>query len=146
MKHVLVVFALTSCLLAAGATRSAEPAASSHEAHRLVTSFGPIESHDQLFRGEVVEYAPLTQNPSGSWIVRLETNKGHTIQNALVSVSASMPENPGVAARPAVARYLGGGRYEISGLDFDREGWWNVGLVVRAGRQVDSLAFNLLLP
>ena len=146
MKRVLVVLALTSCLVAAGATGSAEPAASSHEAQRLVTSFGPIESHDRLFRGEVVEYASLTQNPSGSWIVRLETNEGQTIQNALVSVSASMPENPGVAARPAVARYLGGGRYEISGLDFDREGWWNVGLVVRAGRQVDSLAFNLLLP
>lgn len=146
MKHIFVVVALTSALMAAGATRSAVPAASATDARGLVTSFGPIESHDRLFRGEVVEYTRLEQGSAARWVVRLETMTNRPVAGAEVVVRAYMPEDSGMVARTASARHVGSGRYEISGLEFDRAGWWNVGLIVRAGRHVDSLAFNLLLP
>ena len=145
MKRVLVVFALTSSLVVAGATRSAEPVASSHDARAVVTSFGPIESHDGLLRGEVVEYSRLERGSSGKWVVRLKTLDNRPAVGE-VRVRAFMPEDSAVVAGSASARHIGGGRYEISGLGFDRAGWWNVGLVVRVGQHVDSLAFNLLLP
>ena len=146
MKRTMLVTALTSSFIVGGAaSRMAEPAVDSHDRAGVVTSFGPIESHHGRFRAEVVEYTPLEQASGGTWVVRLETAGNRRIAHGEVLVSAFMPEDAAVVGRDAVARYIGDGRYEISGLDFNRAGWWNVGLVVGYRGQVDSLAFNLLL-
>ena len=147
MKRITLVASVTLLLVSgAAAARSADMPVDSHDAAGVVTSFGPIESHHGGLRGEVVEYSPLKQSSGAAWVVRLETSSNRRVANAEVQVSAFMPEEPGVIASPAAARYMGGGRYAISGLAFDRAGWWNVSLVVRYRGQVDSLAFNLLLP
>jgi len=77
--------------------------------------------------------------------VLLETASGTPLANASVDVRMSMPETGAIGALTG-ARYLGDGRYEVSGLQFTKPGWWNVALTVAYAGGADSLAFNLIVP
>jgi hypothetical protein len=113
----------------------------------IVTSFGPITSHNGTLRGKVLD-APGAITGSATtdrWIVQLERRSGQRVENARVDVVSSMPAVPESKAQRS-ATYIGDGRYEIAAVGLDQPGWWNLDLVVRYGGGVDSLAFNVIIP
>lgn len=130
--------------VAAGADTVAR--ADSGDRGRIITSFGPIVSHDRTMRGTVVAYSLPEGASDGRWIVALRTIHNRRVTRARVRAVAYMPEDSTVPARNAVVRHIGRGRYEIDGLGIDRPGWWNVALTVARRGTADSLAFNLLVP
>ena len=146
MKRILLVAGVTGAMLVGAAVvRTAQPAVDARRDASIVTSFGPIESHHGWLMGEVVEYSSLDSS-AARWVVRLETTRNRRVVRARVRVTAFMPEDSTVRSALATARYLGRGRYEITGLPLNRAGWWNVGLAIEYRGRSDSLAFNLLLP
>ena len=112
-----------------------------------VASLGPITSHNGRFRARVVELSPsLSTADTEPWVVGITTRMGRRVANAHVRVSASMPEFSNASAASPNVQYVGGGKYRVGGLHFDRAGWWNIALTVRARGRVDSLAFNIIVP
>jgi hypothetical protein len=112
----------------------------------VATKLGPLPSHNGALLGHVVEYpARIVIGEDQRWVVRLESRDGLPVQHARLSVIAYMPgtgqRGPSPLATPAGAP----GEYELSGVRFDRAGWWNVALLVRYADGADSLAFNVSL-
>ena len=112
----------------------------------LVTSFGRRTSHNGRYAAEVIAHSPVAIGAPQSWTVHVDA-RSHRVAHASVSARAWMPDVAQASTgAPAHVRYEGHGNYRIDSLTFSRPGWWNVALVIEAGRGTDSLAFNLVMP
>lgn len=137
---------VASAVRSAAATYAAPPVLWAAPAGAdAITSFGPIESHLGLVRGEVVSHPALVSGTDQSWTVRLSSPTGKSIDNAWVAAEAYMPESTDRMHAAPEVRYIGDGGYTIDGLRFSRAGWWNVSLTIRSATGADSLAFNLIV-
>jgi hypothetical protein len=98
-----------------------------------------------------VGYTSLSEpNSSGlpqRWQVRITDANGMPVNGAVLQVEAIRPDGSELfsAGRLSV-RELGGGRYRIRGLTFDRPGLWKVVLTVGARGDVQRLVFRLRVP
>jgi hypothetical protein len=82
-----------------------------------------------------------------SWQVRITDVNGIPVNGAVLRVEAIRPDGSELflAGRLSV-RELGGGRYRIRGLAFDRPGLWKVALTVTARGDTRRLVFRLRVP
>jgi cytochrome c peroxidase len=63
----------------------------------------------------------------------LVTTQGRPVLGARISVTGTMPDQGhSLPTAPRVTRELGGGRYLIEGVKFDRQGWWQLRIVINA--------------
>ncbi|HEU4700046.1 MAG TPA: FixH family protein [Gemmatimonadales bacterium] len=141
MRDVTLVAGIT---LAAAALWTAEGKARSTA---TLTRLTDIPSHQERYRASLLpSAAPIALGEPQAWTLELRDAQGRPVEGAALALESWMPEEERVAAaQPRVAAELGGGRYRVEGLDFERGGWWNVKLAIAApaaGR--DSLAFNLV--
>jgi hypothetical protein len=129
----------------AGAAHRAGPSLTRRTAAPFSRLSG-IPSHNDVYRASLVA-APDAAGAVGSraWVIEVQTATGRPVEHAALSLESWMPEHDAVrATRPRVTEDLGGGRYRVEGLRFDRRGWWNVRLQVVGSAGTDSLAFNLV--
>jgi hypothetical protein len=99
-----------------------------------------IPSHNGIYRASLAR----SVDP-GVWTVNVQTTAGTAVGGATLALERWMPDDERLApTRLRVTQNLGGGRYRVEGLRFDRRGWWNVKLQVSAPNGTDSLAFNLV--
>lgn len=136
----LAVLALT--LTATTWPRSRETnLARSAMTRRIVTAqLTNVPSHNRLYR------ASLDLTGDSVWIVRVQSAAGAPVRNARLAMDAWMPEQESVAqTTPTASETSSAGAYRVRPLALDRAGWWNVRVQISAGRQRDSLAFNVAL-
>lgn len=106
-----------------------------------------VPSHNQVYRASMVPLPdPIEWNRPLSWTIDVRTAAGAPVEGATLALESWMPDDERVSvARPRATAELGGGRYRVEGIRFDRRGWWNLRLQISAGGVTDSLAFNLVL-
>ena len=105
-----------------------------------------IPSHDGLYRASMLPSPdPTERNRPLAWTVVVRTAAGAPVDGAALTLESWMPDDTTVVAPRPWAAELGGGRYRVEGLAFDRPGWWNVRLRISGAAGTDSLAFNLIL-
>ena len=106
-----------------------------------------VQSHNRVYRASMVPLpGPIERNRPLTWTVEVRTAAGASVQGATLALESWMPDDESVSvARPRATAELGGGRYRVEGIRFDRRGWWNVRLQISAAGVTDSLAFNLVL-
>ena len=113
----------------------------------VVARLSDIPSHGGLYRASVVPSpSPIERTRPLAWTVVVRTAAGAPVEGASLALESWMPDDKSaVPPRPRATAALGGGRYRVEGLRFDRAGWWNVKLQISAAAGTDSLAFNLVL-
>ena len=111
----------------------------------VVASLGSRPSHNGRYRAEVVSVSSLAVGVTQRWVVQLRSTNHLRVAGARIAVHVRMLDAQERTSPPAVASYLGGGRYQVEGIRFGRPGWWNVALVVDGEAGVDSVAFNVVL-
>jgi hypothetical protein len=113
----------------------------------VVARLADISSHDGLYRATMVlPPGPIGRDRPLASTLEVRTARGAPVEGAALALESWMPDDTTVVApRPRATAELGGGRYRIEGLRFDREGWWNVRLRISGAAGTDSLAFNLVL-
>lgn len=104
-------------------------------------------SEQQSFQASYhCELKPIPINRMHSWVLELQTADGEPLENAEISVDGGMPDHDhGLPSSPQVTRYLGDGRYQVEGLKFHMNGWWQVEFHVTTGGDEDSVRFDLML-
>ena len=104
-----------------------------------------IPSHNERYRASLTPAAFRPElGRSTTWTLSVTTATGTPVEHASLSFVSWMPDANITGPRPRVTRELGGGRYQVDGLRFDRAGWWNVRLRISSAVTIDSLAFNLV--
>jgi YtkA-like protein len=96
-------------------------------------------------------YSVTLQSPEALHLRRLHTMRvlitdpnGRPVEGAAISVDGGMPvHGHGLPTLPRVAQSLGGGLYEIEGVGFSMDGWWQLRLAIGSPAGVDSVVFNL---
>ncbi len=111
----------------------------------VVASLGSRPSHNGHYRVEVMSVSSLAVGTTQRWVVRLRRANQRRVSGARIAVQVRMLDSEEPASHPAVASYLGGGRYQVEGIRFGHSGWWNVALVIDGRSGVDSVAFNVVL-
>ncbi|MGE0501855.1 MAG: FixH family protein [Rhizobiaceae bacterium] len=92
------------------------------------------------------EVEPVQQGPLHAWIVTVTMPDGAAVEGAAIAVDGGMPQHGhGLPTAPAVAAYLGEGRYRIDGVRFNMAGWWELKLTITAPAGEDTAYFNILL-
>ena len=92
------------------------------------------------------ESTPLPLNQMHGWVLNLQDNSGNPVDNAQITVEGGMPaHNHGMPTVPQVTANLGGGRYQVEGVQFQMPGHWVVTFNIDAGGQSDSVTYNLML-
>lgn len=92
------------------------------------------------------EVEPVQQGPLHAWVLTLRTPDGKPVEGAEVAVDGGMPQHGhGLPTSPAVAGYLGEGRYKIDGVRFNMSGWWELKFAIKAPPGEDSVVFNITL-
>lgn len=121
----------------------ADDNAAAHRERATTAAFArlsAIPSHNGIYRASLAR----SIDPS-VWTVNVQTAAGTGVGDATLALESWMPDDDRLApTRLRVTQNLGGGRYRVEGLRFDRRGWWNVKLQVSAPNGTDSLAFNLV--
>lgn len=157
MHHALLqwsrnaALAATVSAVAAGGWAAANrpPRALAHSASAAPTfvRFTDVPSHNGLYRASLIPARGsilLGQPFTGE--VEVRTADGAPVDGATLMLATWLPElDRAGATQPRFAAALGGGRYRVEGLRFERDGWWNVKLTVSAPAGTDSLAFNIIL-
>ena len=80
-----------------------------------------------------------------TWTVALRTDAGPVPDDATLTVALRMPDHGHGGRRPPTVRPLGGGRYELVGLDLYMEGVWTVTLRVTANGAMDQVVFGVCI-
>jgi hypothetical protein len=89
---------------------------------------------------------------NGAWRLTVTTPGGAPVDGAEIQVGAGMPQHGHAGGGdPKVARRLGRGEYELSGVSIGGMGrgddaWWEIRLIIRAGVVEDLAVFNVLVP
>jgi hypothetical protein len=92
------------------------------------------------------EVEPVQQGPLHAWVLTLKTADGKPVEGAEIGVDGGMPQHGhGLPTSPAVAGYLGEGRYKIDGMRFNMSGWWELKFAIKAPPGEDSVVFNITL-
>jgi hypothetical protein len=92
------------------------------------------------------EMEPVQQGPLHAWVLTLKTPDGKPVEDATIGVDGGMPQHGhGLPTSPAVAGYLGEGKYKIDGLRFNMSGWWELKFAIKAPPGEDSVVFNITL-
>jgi len=108
--------------------------------------FGPRPSAGQLYAATLQLRQPLRVRQLQTLTVRITDASGRPMEGARISVDGGMPEHGhGLPTAPKVRRALGGGVYEIEGLRFNMNGWWELKLAIESPAGADSVTFNLSL-
>ncbi len=82
-----------------------------------------------------------------SWVVRVETVDGKTVDNASIYIHGGMPAHRhGLPSRPRVSHYLGNGQYLIEGIKFSMIGLWELRINIKQPGMRDRAVFELTLP
>ncbi len=107
---------------------------------------GPRTSAHQLYTATLQPHEPLRLRRLQSMTLRLTDRDGHPVDGAAISIEGGMPEHShGLPTRPKVSHARGDGVYEIAGLRFSMDGWWELTLAVEAASGTDRVTFNLAL-
>jgi hypothetical protein len=89
---------------------------------------------------------PLPLNQMHGWILNLMDGSGNPVEDAQITVEGGMPaHNHGMPTVPQVTANLGGGRYQVEGVQFQMPGHWVVTFNIASGTQLDSVTYNLML-
>lgn len=80
-----------------------------------------------------------------TWTVALRTDAGPVPDDATLTVALRMPDHGHGGRRPPTVRPLGGGRFELVGLDLYMEGVWTVTLRVTANGAMDQVVFGVCI-
>jgi hypothetical protein len=92
------------------------------------------------------EVEPVQQGPLHAWMLTLKTADGKPVEGAGIGVDGGMPQHGhGLPTSPAVAGYLGEGRYKIDGMRFNMSGWWELEFTIKAAPGEDTVVFNITL-
>ncbi len=116
------------------------------------TPAGPDLASTRLSREKAyrVSYTGPKPNSFGvplDWQVRITDLNGMPVTGAHLGLRLSMPRSGHAPVVPGIkVRELGGGLYQVSGLRFDRRGWWQVALEVHGRGYGDTVVFNLMVP
>ena len=90
---------------------------------------------------------PIPLNHMQSWTLHLETADGDAVDDARIAIYGGMPVHKhGFPTAPRVTLGLGNGDYLVEGLKFSMSGHWELRLNIRAGGQIDTAVFNVVLP
>lgn len=93
-----------------------------------------------------LETGPLALNRPQRWILDVESTDGAPIEIDALKLDGGMPlHGHGLPAEPNVARDLGHGRFEVSGVLFSMPGWWVVNVHVDTASGPDTATFNFKL-
>jgi hypothetical protein len=97
-----------------------------------------------------VSYAPnrppIAFNQIHSWILHVATPDGQPVTDATITVDGGMPQHGhGLPSQPQVTKHLGGGDYQVEGMNFQMGGWWAVDFTINANGQHDTVRFNMIL-
>ena len=92
------------------------------------------------------EVEPVQQGPLHAWVLTLKTPDGKPVEGATIGIDGGMPQHGhGLPTSPAVAAYLGEGKYRIDGVRFNMSGWWELKFAIKAPPGEDSIVFNITL-
>lgn len=108
--------------------------------------FGPRSSHHRRYRARVTPGREgVALHRPQEWALEITTGDGRPVEGASLRVESWMPDSgrPG-AVQPRVTSATAN-RYLVRDIVFDRRGWWNLKVEIRAGAGVDSLAFNVVV-
>ncbi len=85
-------------------------------------------------------------NKIHEWLLSLKTPGGEPISGAEITLDGDMPQHGhGLPTKPEVTQDLGNGEYVAEGVQFSMPGWWVMKFTVRAGGEVDTVTFNLVV-
>jgi hypothetical protein len=110
---------------------------------------GPAAGVEQ--RGMTVVARRESMAPAGSgrglytWTVALRTDAGPLPVDATLAASPRMPDHGHGARRAPTVRSLGGGRFEIAGLDLYMEGVWTITLRISTNGATDQVVFGVCI-
>ena len=106
--------------------------------------FGPRLSEKKLYRATLQPAAPLKLRDLLTVPVLIVDADGKPVEGARISIDGGMPEHGhGLPTRPRMGRALGQGVYELEGLRFSMDGWWELILTIVGPRGSDRVTFNL---
>lgn len=89
---------------------------------------------------------PLPLGRMHRWEVRVTTQGGGPVVGARISVTGVMPDqNHSLPTAPRVTKDLGGGRYLIEGVKFDRQGWWHLRLAIDSAGNRDFVTVKVMV-
>jgi len=112
----------------------------------IVTSLGVRPSHNARYQAEVTAVTPFALREPQHWAIRLTQHGEGRVANARIRVKSWAPETGEVSRITPSAHYVGGGRYVVDDIIFNRPGLWNVALLIDGPAGADSVAFNVIMP
>ncbi len=110
-----------------------------------------LSSQRRSRRGEFTaafrpQQTPAPFNRIHNWVVTVTDAQGQAVEGARLRVDGGMPlHNHGFPTDPKVTAELGGGEYQISGVKFGMQGWWQMTLQIEVEGRVDTVSFDLVL-
>lgn len=88
--------------------------------------------------------SPVPVGALHRWEVRVASPAGTPVADARIAVTGVMPDQRHrMPTAPRVTRALGGGRYLVEGVRFDRHGWWHLRFAIEAGEGADAATFSV---
>lgn len=86
---------------------------------------------------------PIEINRMHSWILTV-TSDGVPVSGAELVISGGMPAHDhGLPTRPRVTRELGDGRYQLDGMRFHMNGYWELSIEIDANGRHDTVVIAL---
>lgn len=106
--------------------------------------FGPRVSTERRYVATLQPQQALRPRQLQSMRVAIVDGSGQAVDGASILVDGGMPEHGhGLPTQPRVTKSLGGGLYEIEGVRFNMDGWWEFKLAINGVAGADTVAFNL---
>ena len=142
LRRCMVIITLNGCVCAACWSFSLPSLA--QQDGEFVETGGSDGGHYRLsYRSHLI---PIEINQIHSWVIRIESQLGHPIDGASVTVSGGMPAHShGLPTRPQVTPGSQAGEYLIEGLRFHMAGQWVINVVIKAAGVRDSVTIPLQL-
>lgn len=102
------------------------------------------EGHFQVVAKPVPEKPPMRDYHD--WILEVRDAKGTPVKLAALSVTGGMPgHGHGLPSQPQVTKYLGNGRYRLSGFLFNMHGEWMLRFQLVGQNRQDIVDLTLAL-
>ncbi len=130
-------------LALAPAPATAQPKAP-HRPAAEAFGFGPRVSEKKLYKATLQPAAPLKLRDLLTIPILVTDAEGKPVEGVRISIDGGMPEHGhGLPTRPRMGRALGQGVYELEGLRFSMDGWWELILTIDGPKGSDRVTFNL---
>ncbi|HJQ54630.1 MAG TPA: FixH family protein [Gemmatimonadaceae bacterium] len=140
---VVVIALALGCVIAGAADTIAARPATTIPSIALVSH---IPSHNHAYTASISPRSGVIGlNQQRDWMVEVRAFSGMPVGGATLTLKCWMPDDPEAGTSLPKVTEIGGGRYRVEGMRFDRRGWWNLKLRISGAAGTDSLAFNLVL-